>query len=709
MFFSNRATKKTAPEQMNTRVFALTPRLHAWLLSCQILNLATLALQLHWLYLVFAISAIIYQGLRIKRVGQQQAGIDKSGRVIALPHAVVVLCAIGGSITLALAGRELGLLLAMVHLLCLAYTLKSFELSSRKDLYQMVILGVFIAISALIFEQSIYYSLAVLVIVFANFIILSGYFAPNHSVKKQLKLLTRLVALSIPLTIVLFIAFPKLSPFWQVPNVKSAKTGMSDTVKIGDIAKLALSDELAFRVSFTKQVPSHNQRYWRTLVLDEFDGTTWRQAKSKRQREHFALRRGQAIPINATLAGAGLRYQVIAEPSFQSWLFALDLAVTGDARISQRSDYSILYRGILSKTLSYELESFPEAVLGLELSDYERTLNLSIVGKTNPKLYQKGRELNAKYPNKGALINQVLADFNQQNFHYTLEPPRIENNSLDQFYFTTQAGFCEHYASSFTYLMRAAGIPARMVVGYLGGELNPNANYYAVYQRDAHAWAEVWLQGIGWQRVDPTGAVNPERVERGFSGDLLQEYAQLSSNVFGLGQMRSMAWLNQIKQQISALDYQWTRWVIGYTGKKQLNVMRTLQNIFSKITSLLWLVGLVLFSFTLFIFLRMIKTPKVAQKPWQQLYQQALLSLAAQQLVKPTSMSARQFSTFIACRYPMLSASFSELSHCFSQLEYQQVDPSGQTQAQILQQMKLSYRRLRRELWRRKLRRLLKA
>ena len=231
--------------------------------------------------------------------------------------------------------------------------------------------------------------------------------------------------------------------------------------------------------------------------------------------------------------------------------------------------FALYYRGIINQTLSYKVTSYPEAVLSKSLTSAQRKINLEIPVNGNPRLREKALQLRQQYSDNGQLINQVLSEFNRQQYFYTLQPPGLSGNTLDQFYFDTKAGFCEHYASAFTYLMRSAGIPARMVVGYLGGEVNPKGNYLSVYQRNAHAWSEVWLAGRGWVRVDPTAAVDPERIESGFSTSLLQEVNDLSSSVFSLQALQNTWLYNQLKQQFQALDYQWTRWVIGYTGERQ--------------------------------------------------------------------------------------------------------------------------------------------
>lgn len=692
----------------------LNSKMYFGLLTFQLLNLLTLVLQFNFIYLLFAIFALVLQFMVHFKAFRQAASKTNPAVTLytspkILPSWSILLLAVSGSVGIALAGQTLGLLLSMIHLLCFAYSLKLFEITSRKDLYQLVVLGIFVATSSLIFIQSIYFSIAVIVLVLANFWILIHYFAPTMALPAQTKLLAKLSLYSVPIAIVLFIVFPKLSPFWQVPNVESAKVGLSDSVKIGDIAQLALSDELAFRVSFQNNNPEHAQLYWRAMVLDDFDGVTWRQGQQEKA-QHNNQRYGSASlshtkdSVDVAIKGAGLAYQVIAEPSFQSWLFALDFATSEQGNIGQRDDYALFYRGIISQTLSYQVTSYPKAILAPSLSEQSRALNLALSTDNNPKLLAKAQQLRKQYSEDKSLINHVLAEFNQQDYFYTLQPPKLNNNSLDQFYFDTRAGFCEHYASTFTYLMRAAGIPARMVVGYLGGEFNPNGNYLSVYQRNAHAWSEVWLPESGWQRVDPTAAVDPERVERGFSNNLRQEYNHLSSGFFSMQSFRAMQWYQQLKMQIDAIDYQWTRWVIGYTGQKQSRVMAQLIASLKQGKAIGYFILFLIAVALLFYFVKSVQVKDKPKDRIKALYLKTLALLAQHNVVKIKSMTAQQFAHFVDTTHPDLAANFSLISNSFTQLAYQNFEEiSQQERNKRLAEIQGSYRKLRWQLWLNKL------
>ena len=706
----------------------LNSQVYFSLLVLQTLNLLTLVAQLHIAYISFAVLALVIQfsahlKLKDKRLGRiAQSPSDSSAGAVKLkstsvaksavsllrshfypaprilPSWFILLVAIAGSISLAIFGRELGLLMSMVHLLCLAYSLKVFEIPKRKDLYQLVMLGVFIATSSLIFIQSVYFSIAVIVLVFANFIVLFSFFSASSPLKQQSKMLAKLVVYSIPFAILLFIGFPKLAPFWQVPNVESAKVGLSDKVKIGDIAKLALSDELAFRVTFNDAIPQHSQQYWRAMVLDDFDGSTWQQAKAVRPSTLAQRMRDQRnVDINVDVQGPSISYQVIAEPSFQSWLFALDYATNEQAIIGQRTDYALYYHGIVNKTLSYNVTSYPEAILAKNLASTQREINLTIPVNSNPRLTAKGQQLRSEFLDHNQLINHVLSEFNQQEYFYTLQPPGLSGSTLDQFYFDTKSGFCEHYASAFTYLMRASGIPARIVTGYLGSEINPKGNYLSVYQRNAHAWSEVWLEGQGWVRVDPTAAVDPERVDSGFSNSLMQDVSDLSTGLFSMRSVKAMWLYNQLKQQLEALDYQWTRWVIGYTDSRQNQVMKNIISALNSLKSVFYLAVAALCLVFLTVLIKLIRVKKVAQSEWQTTYLILLSMLEKQQLVKDKSMTAMQFANVVAEQRPDISTLFTQLSRYYCQLEYQQ---PLDNKSEVIAKLDECYRHLRWQIWR---------
>lgn len=682
----------------SAKAFVLDKKTTILLLITQLLHFVGLAQELSWWMLTIILACLLWQVLIIVK------NLAKPAKWL------LSLLSFAGCTLLIISAKQLGLLSTMVHLLCFAYVLKVFELKRRADFYQLMLLSLFVASSALIFAQSLSFSVYIMLLVLANLMVLLCYFSPGEKLLTIAKLSAKLILYSVPLALVLFIVFPKLAPLWQVPFAQSAKSGLSDSVSAGDIANLALSDELAFTVSFANTVPKYSQMYWRTLVLEQYDGKSWKlKAKGKKsaEQQRFNLRRlsrtaqTQSIKINAN--GEAVNYQVIAQPSYQNWLYALavtdvDRSAANGASIIIKEDHTLYNQKNISQTFHYRAASYLDAPLSVTLTAQQRQANVDYPQWANPRLVAEAKRLRKLHAQDGQLITALLKKFNQDNFHYTLRPPLLTDNSLDQFYFETQAGFCEHYASTFTFLMRAANIPARMVTGYLGAEYNHNANYYSVYQRDAHAWSEVWLEGHGWVRIDPTAAINPERIERGFSPSLLQELSTYSGNYFSLMRYKRFPWVNNIRLQLQAIDYQWTLWVIGYSGQKQRQVLSQLLAIISSWPVIFSVLVLLSLGILWFLWLNRVKKVTKNHAIFQQYYQQALQLLTDQGLVKAKDMTAAEFSSVVTQQLPKIAVCFSQLTQLYLMISYQPLSVTEQAakttiMQKLLQQLKRQLRR----------------
>ena len=328
---------------------------NAWaLLVCQLLSLLLLVNELTgWMLAIIGL-CLCWRTLAFIKPTQK-------------PHRIILLLiACSGCIAIAITGKQLGVLLSMLHLLCFAYALKSLEMNSRKDFYQIILLGIFILASVLIFSQSLLISLFVFCLLLLNLSILLTYFYPRKNMRKPLIQSTKMALQSIPLAIVLFIFFPRLAPFWEVPSSKSAQTGLSESVTPGGIAELARSSALAFRVNFLSAIPQYNQLYWRAMVMDDFDGRTWRQSKKSyliRQTKSSSFTRD--IP---TLVGDKTHYQVMLEPSYQRWLFSLAVVNQKNLESTQLNilslpNYTIKSSKPISQTSSYEVTSYTRDVV----------------------------------------------------------------------------------------------------------------------------------------------------------------------------------------------------------------------------------------------------------------------------------------------------------------------------------------------------------
>jgi len=668
---------------------------NAWvLLICQCLNLSLLISELSgWMLAIIGLS-----------LGWHALTLVKP--TLKLHRIILLLLACSGCIAIALNGLVLGVLLSMLHLLCFAYSLKGLELNTRHDFYQIVLLGIFILASVLIFTQSLLISFFIFCVLAFNLSLLLAYFNNSVSIKKLLYQSSKALMQSLPLAIVLFIVFPRLAPFWQVPLAKSAQSGLSESVTPGEIANLARSSELAFRANFFTNIPQYNQLYWRAMVMDDFNGSTWQQSKNKTiNNKGHSNNLTVALP---SLIGTQTRYQIIAEPNYQKWLFSLAIVDSKSLPANQISiltlpNYTIQSSKPISQTTSYEITSYTESLLNSPINDSERLINLTIPLHSNPRLQAHGKRLKLKYPNELQRAQAILDIIREQDFYYTLTPPLLSvnksGNGLDQFFYQSKKGFCVHYASVFAFLMRASGIPARLVTGYLGGEYNKQTGHLSIYQYDAHAWAEIWVEDKGWVRVDPTAAVNPERVERGLS-QALQQDAFFNNDFLNLHRYKHLAWINEFRLQLDALDYQWTRLVLGYSSKKQFDL---LNRWFGNLRA--WKVGAVIGGSLVLMMsiMWLVNLNKSRKKPiakWLAQYQQMLELLKSKGLEKPENMPASQFLNIVTQRFPSLNSSFIEYTQCFEALMYQALTTAQKEQcltqmSQYQQQIKKQLKKIK--------------
>jgi len=366
---------------------------------------------------------------------------------------------------------------------------------------------------------------------------------------------------ALPLAALLFVLFPRLpGPFWGLAAGQQGRTGLDDEMTPGDVSDLSSSGEVAFRVRFDGRTPPPVQRYWRGPVLHEFDGRSWRRPPAQFFSEQ---------PVR--YLGAPLDYQITLEPHDRHWILALDLPAEWPRNAAFRSyDYQLISQRALTDVASYRLRSYPSYVAGVELSTALRRRDLQLPAEGNPRSVALGRELAARNSNPRDVVRDMLRMFREHDFVYTMRPPLLAGDSIDEFLFTTRRGFCEHFASAFTVVMRAAGVPARVVTGYQGGEINPLGGYLLVRQSDAHAWSEVWIDGAGWVRVDPTAAVAPDRIERG----LLSAVAA-SEPVPGRLRSESAMWLQAGRAWDFVNDF-WNERIVRFDADRQLALLERL-------------------------------------------------------------------------------------------------------------------------------------
>lgn len=444
-------------------------------------------------------------------------------------------------------GRDAG-----VAMLVMFMTMKLLELKSRRDAMVIVTLGYFLLLTHYLYSQSILTGLWLLAAMWgvtATLIRLHG--GPDGTPRPTLRLAAVMCLQAIPFMLVLYLLFPRISgPLWGLPSdAHAGMTGLSETMSPGSIAQLAQNADIAFRVRFDGPVPPKQKLYWRGPVMEQFDGITWRPYEGRHPAAHLDI---LSPPIS---------YETTLEAHNQRWLLALDAPsqlppetfLNGTLAAARRQALNERQRFRFSASLDYRFNAIEDPNV--------LRRNLALPERSNPKTQALASQWRVDHAPE-AIISKALQLF-ASDFTYTLQPPLLGRDGIDEFLFQTKRGFCEHYAAAFVVLMRAADIPARVVSGYQGGDYNPLDSYLVIRQSDAHAWAEVWLDGKGWVRVDPTAAVSPARIETGIA-DALPFGEPLPAMV----QWRA-GWVRTLRYRWEAINNAWNQNVLGYNLQRQ--------------------------------------------------------------------------------------------------------------------------------------------
>jgi protein-glutamine gamma-glutamyltransferase len=536
---------------------ALIPRnALAWLLTAQVVvlipQLPRLPIWVSVLWIVCAVWRVQIQRMRWSYPGP-------------LLKTLAMLVAVAG--VFGEQGSLLGLD-AAVMLLLLLFMLKLLEMRTPRDALVVIYLGFFIVATAFLFDQSILlalyqcFSVLVLVAALVGLQQTPGRNDPARALRTGGVLLLQ----AVPLMLVLFIFFPRVGPLWAVnaPGGQGS-VGLSESMAPGDIADLAMSANLAFRVSFEGQVPRQDELYWRAMTLESFDGRRW---------SHSGLTAGRA-PGVWQAEGDAVSYQVVTRATGQLWAFSLRGATTNDSSLMLTQDFMLQARRPINQTMAYSVTSWPESLLHPEPLDVlQRRINLALPEGYDPRTRAWAQTLRQRYPDDQQLINALLVHFNREPFHYTLRPDRLGKHTNDEFLFDSRRGFCAHYAGAMVVVLREVGIPARVVAGYQGGELNPRGNYVLVHQFDAHAWVEAWLPDRGWVSFDPTFQVAPERIEQGLQQAMAGEGSFLEGSPLAGVRYREIGWVNNLRLAWDDVNYQWQLRVLGYQSERQLETFR---------------------------------------------------------------------------------------------------------------------------------------
>ncbi|BAU50443.1 transglutaminase [Sulfurifustis variabilis] len=522
----------------------------AWLLLGGAAALLPLGRELPW----WAVAA--FAGLLCWRLGIDRRGWPAPGRLLR-----VALAAFGVALVYARYGSFLGRDPGIALLVWLTGT-KALELTDERDAMLWAFLLFLLLLGGFLYDQSplhAFYALVVVVLVVAGMMRLHED-RPLTPVAR-FRYAAVVVVQALPLMLLMYVLFPRLpAPLWSLPNPsRAALTGMSDEMRPGSIGELVASGAIAFRVHFDGARPATTDRYWRVRVLWDTDGRVWRTGASYDESPGFE-------PLGDPVA-----YRVMLEPTGKTWLPALDMPVIAPANTRIRSGRVLERHQPVNERVVYVLRSHPRHRTG-PLPAWERRRALA-VPPTSERVRALARSWRQAAEGDDDVVRAALQYFRKESFRYTLSPPRLGDDPVDEFLFETRRGFCEHYAAAFATLMRAAGVATRVVIGYQGGLYNPTGDYDMVRQSDAHAWTEVWLAPRGWVRVDATAAVAPERVEQGIES-VVAEGAEARAGEPARFEAR---WLARAWQRARfTWDYvnlSWFYWVKDYDENRQTRLL----------------------------------------------------------------------------------------------------------------------------------------
>lgn len=459
--------------------------------------------------------------------------------------------------------RTLNGLAAGTALLTLMGALKLIESKSRRDDAIVIGVSLFMLLAAALFSQAMWRVPLYLLGLWGAGAAMALIAHPDSllTTRAALRLAARALLMAVPLGIACFLFFPRVTgQFWALESGTSAASGLSDELAPGAIDKLVTEYTPVFRVRFLGPTPPPEARYWRGPVLNDFDGFTWRRGGGGPYPEARAEEQGPAYPHRVTL-----------DPTNRRWLFALDTidaSPRADARLTY--DRQLVSRDPVTDTLTYDATSHSSRRALEPLATYGYRIETALPAGRNPRAVALAHELRARVSSDDAYARLVLDWFRDNGLLYSLEPEPTSIDSVDSVLFDTKRGFCGHFASSYATLMRAAGIPARVVTGYLGGEYNPIGGYWIVRQSDAHAWTEVWLESRGWTRIDPTAVVAPERIQ----SDL---YAALPAAQSAANQtLWRSAWLSRIARLWDGANQWWRESVLDFNLRSQFDLLKTL-------------------------------------------------------------------------------------------------------------------------------------
>jgi len=541
-----------------------------------------------------------------------------------------------------------------IVLLTLFSGLKLLEMRTHRDAMVIALLCFVLIITNFFYSQSILAALAMCVALLVIVTTMVGFNAPRRAPRANLRTAGLLLAHAVPAALVLFLLFPRVQgPLWGLPqDAYAGITGLSNTMSPGTLARLAMSDTIAFRAEFQGEPPPPRLRYWRGPVLWDFDGRTWRMGAT------------EIAPFKTPTGGdARYRYSVVLEPHNRDWLFALETAASlpQDARFT--ADGQIVARRAVRERRRYDLVSIadPAPDASEDLATLRRALRLP--QGFDPRATALADGWRRDSGSDAQVLARAIDWLRVSRIAYTLEPPLLGRDSIDEFLFDSKAGFCEHFSSAFVFLMRAAGVPARVVTGYQGGDLNPVDNIITVRQSDAHAWAEVYLRGRGWLRVDPTAAAVPSRIEAGLAR------AMPEGESLPLLMRPELRWLRSLRYNWEAVTHKWNVWVLGYDPQRQRDLMAFVgmrdadwRNLTAALFTILGILMTLLVAWSL----RRLARPDPVQRAWDRFCRK----LGARGVERAACEGPRDFSERAARSLPRARASIGRIGELYLALRY---------------------------------------
>ncbi|MDR1934550.1 MAG: DUF3488 and transglutaminase-like domain-containing protein [Candidatus Accumulibacter sp.] len=461
----------------------------------------------------------------------------------------------------ALFGRDPG-----IALLVFFMALKPMEMVSRRDALVIVMLGFFLLLTHYFNSEDIAIGAWLLVSATLLTAVLLRIYGGVQPIRGVFRYSAVLIAQSLPFMLILFLLFPRVQgPLWGMPrDTYTGLSGLPDQMSPGFMDNLILSGTVAFRVQFADDAPDRSQLYWRGPMFDSYDGKTWRT-------HYMSAPRANSKPaVIEAPENAGIDYTITLEAHNRRWLLALDMPTRLPPEATLAPTFEVLANRPVRFRERFSFRSVPDYVANREEEPRILRQALSLPRKPNPRARELADSWRREFADPERISAEALRLFRQEKFFYTLHPPVLGPNAVDDFLFGARRGFCEHYASAYVVLMRAAGIPARVVTGYQGGEFNPVDGSLTVRQSDAHAWAEIWLEGQGWRRVDPTAAVAPSRIEYGI------EVALPESDSLPMLMRFDSNWMMSLRFRWEAVNNAWDQWVLGYNSERQRETLSRL-------------------------------------------------------------------------------------------------------------------------------------